>query len=348
MDIIQKMSGRRSTMPTPAQSPAVEKTDPMEQPGMDQLVDEPDLIDMDTPVDGLSLSSTQSLPSSKPSLAKLTLNHPVSFPPSLADKFSSPTRSQTVPSPIKSLESSPISSAKPSWRNSHNFPSLDLATCHANFMERLSPFLARSVARRIVTVKVYAPPTSSSDLYSREIIAQRQFLTNDYGHFTGRLTISPPQNATVPTTWTVTATLPATRNSPAQTVQEEVCFIPERGISLISDFDDTVKHTSILSGARELFRNTFVRNLGDLYVDGVQQWYSSLSEMGVKIHYVSNSPYQCWPIINSFMTTVGLPKGGSVLLKQYSGMIAGMWENAADKKRAGVDSIVRVSLLFII
>jgi phosphatidate phosphatase APP1 len=70
--------------------------------------------------------------------------------------------------------------------------------------------------------------------------------------------------------------------------------------------------------------------------------------MGVNIHYVSNSPYQCWPIINSFMTTVGLPKGGSVLLKQYSGMIAGMWENAADKKRAGVDSIVRVSLLFMI
>lgn len=41
------------------------------------------------------------------------------------------------------------------------------------------------------------------------------------------------------------------------------------------------------------------------------------------------------------MATAGLPRGGSVQLKQYSGMISGIWENAADKKRAGVEGILR-------
>ena len=213
-------------------------------------------------------------------------------------------------------------------------------------MERLAPFIARSVAGRLVTIKVYAPSPNNTDLSSRQIIAQRQFLTNDYGHFMGRLIVSPPQNQTPPETWTVTATLSSTKeDSAAISVREEVKFIPEHGISVISDIDDTVKHTSILSGARELFRNTFVRDLGSMSVDGVREWYSQMIDLGVQIHYVSNSPYQCWPIISSFMTAVGLPRGGSVHLKQYSGMISGIWENAADKKRAGVESIIRVNPL---
>lgn len=206
-------------------------------------------------------------------------------------------------------------------------------------MERLAPFIARSVAGRLVTIKVYAPP-SNSTLDSEQIIAQRQFLTNEHGHFTGRLLVTPPQNATPPETWTVAASL-TTRDVPVS-VQEEVKFIPEHGVSLISDIDDTVKHTSILSGARELFRNTFVRDLGSMSIEGVREWYSELTNMGVQVHYVSNSPYQCWPIIQSYMTVVGLPRGGSVHLKQYSGMISGIWENAAEKKRAGVESIVKV------
>ena len=95
-------------------------------------------------------------------------------------------------------------------------------------------------------------------------------------------------------------------------------------------------------GLENLFRNTFVRDLGSMSIDGVREWYSELINKGVQIHYVSNSPYQCWPIIQSFMTVVGLPRGGSVHLKQYSGMISGIWENAAEKKRAGVETVVKV------
>ena len=206
-------------------------------------------------------------------------------------------------------------------------------------MERLAPFFARPVPGRLVTIKVYTPGEGPLD--SRSIVAQRQFLTNEYGHFTGRLLVSPPQNATPSDSWMVVASV-STRDTPPISVEREVQFIPEHGVSLISDIDDTVKHTSILSGARELFRNTFVRDLSSMSIQGVKEWYSELIDIGVQIHYVSNSPYQCWPIIRSFMTVVGLPGGGSVHLKQYSGMISGIWENAADKKRAGVETIVKV------
>ena len=350
IDIIRRMSGRSST---PTQSPSIEKSNPMDDTSSmlsGEFVDEPDLIDMNTPSGGRSPQSVLSRTSSKvelPSLSRTSSfndspTHSATFPLNGA-RFPSPTRANTVPSrPPSAGGSSPPKSSSSAWKNSHNFPALDLATCHANLMERLAPFIARSVSGRLVTIKVYCPSTSADfpdyDLESRPIIAQRQFLTNEYGHFSGKLIVSPPRNSTPPDTWTITASLSGTE---PKTVQSEVKFIPEHGISLISDIDDTVKHTSILSGARELFRNTFVRDLSSMSIDGVREWYTSLTQMGVQIHYVSNSPYQCWPIIASFMNAVGLPRGGSIQLKQYSGMISGIWENAADKKRAGVEGILR-------
>lgn len=320
MDIVQSLSGRSTPTPSPEPFP------------LDNLVDEPDLIDLNppSPTDAQSIKSFTSSVGEEP-----RLTHSASFPTNM-EKYSPPGRSITLPSNPMSPSSPP---SPKSWKNSHNFPLLDLATCHANLMERLAPFIARSVAGRLVTIKVYAPPSDAA-LDSRQIIAERQFLTNEHGHFKGRLLVSPPQNATPPDTWTVTASL-STREAPIS-VREEVIFIPECGVSLISDIDDTVKHTSILSGARELFRNTFVRDLGSMSIEGVGEWYSGLINNGVQIHYVSNSPYQCWPIIQSFMTTVGLPRGGSVQLKQYNGMISGILENAADKKRAGVETVVKV------
>jgi phosphatidate phosphatase APP1 len=172
------------------------------------------------------------------------------------------------------------------------------------------------------------------------VIAEREFRTNEYGHFSGRLRLRGSWNST-PDTWTVEAALISPKANP-KPVRREVKFVSDTGVSVISDIDDTVKNTAILSGARELFRNTFVRDLGSMAIEGVKEWYEKMIRMGAQVHYVSNSPYQCWPIIQSFMDKVGLPMGGSVHLKQYSGMISGIMENAADKKRAGVDSIIRV------
>jgi hypothetical protein len=78
---------------------------------------------------------------------------------------------------------------------------------------------------------------------------------------------------------------------------------------LISDIDDTIKVAGILAGARTVFRNVFTKNLEELAIKGMDDWYRSLYTRGVRFHYVSNSPFGLLPIINEFLTTARLPEG---------------------------------------
>lgn len=344
MDILEKMSSGMSPFTSPLASTNPSPTEEKSQREFtgyisENMMDDPDLIDLQIITDAESVHSdisTSSAVSDKPR----HITHSTTFSPLMFDKPLLPPRSSTLPPTSPSNSSSPTKLPSPSWKNAHNFPTLDLVQCHSNLMERLAPFFARSVTGRLVTIKVYAP--GNGDLEDGEMIAQRQFLTNENGHFSGKMIVTPFQSITPPQSWTIVASLTPIRGNSPPPAKSQVKFIPQHGLSLISDIDDTVKHTSILSGARELFRNTFVRDLSSMSIEGVKEWYNGLTRMGVSIHYVSNSPYQCWPIIQSFMTMAGLPMGGSVSLKQYSGMISGIWENAADKKRAAVEAIVRV------
>ncbi|KAJ9649443.1 hypothetical protein H2199_000218 [Coniosporium tulheliwenetii] len=121
---------------------------------------------------------------------------------------------------------------------------------------------------------------------------------------------------------------------------EEIIITDPKGVSVISDIDDTIKHSAITSGAREIFRNAFIRELGDLTIEGVREWYCRLAELGVKFHYVSNSPWQIYPILTKFFSLAGLP-AGSFHLKQYSGMFQGIFEPVAERKKGTLDKISR-------
>jgi phosphatidate phosphatase APP1 len=120
---------------------------------------------------------------------------------------------------------------------------------------------------------------------------------------------------------------------------EEVIVTSPKGVSLISDIDDTVKHSAIGSGAREIFRNAFVKELGDLTIDGVREWYNTMRDMGVQLHYVSNSPWQMYPVLTSFFKMAHLPNG-SFHLKQYSGYLQGIFEPVAERKKSSLDRIM--------
>jgi hypothetical protein len=51
--------------------------------------------------------------------------------------------------------------------------------------------------------------------------------------------------------------------------------------------DDTVKHTDILSGPREVFRNVFCRDLNDSCVEGMDELYAQLDREGLSgLHFV--------------------------------------------------------------
>jgi len=57
-------------------------------------------------------------------------------------------------------------------------------------------------------------------------------------------------------------------------------------IRVISDIDDTVKNTGLLSGTRTAFYNVFVRELRENVIPGIGEWYMKMFSRGIRFHYV--------------------------------------------------------------
>ena len=209
-------------------------------------------------------------------------------------------------------------SKRASWNQPADMSATELSVANANLMARLKPFLSNPLISASLTMFFYNDSTSQS----------RSTVTNEAGHFTFRAALD-----FVPTHVRVLAT-------PNLSVTEEVRITEPTGISVISDIDDTIKHSSIGSGAKEIFRNTFIRDLGDLTIEGVREWYTIMADMGVQMHYVSNSPWQLYPVLVGFFAGAGLPKG-SFHLKQYTGMLQGIFEPVAERKKGTLDKILR-------
>jgi phosphatidate phosphatase APP1 len=193
----------------------------------------------------------------------------------------------------------------------------ELAMAHHHLMHRLKPFMTMPLAGTPITIFFFNDEKSQS----------KTVHTNDSGHFNVRASLD-----FIPTNIRVLA-------SEHLSATEPVHITEAKGISLISDIDDTIKHSAIASGAKEIFRNTFIRDLRDLTIQGVKEWYTKLYSMGVKLHYVSNSPWQLYPLLQSYFSLAGLPPG-SFHLKQYSGMLQGIFEPAAERKRNSLERIM--------
>lgn len=232
----------------------------------------------------------------------------------------SPRRQRSGSRASVSQPPSPTISVRPPMNGgaSVDLTEAELAMANANLMARLGPFLTTPLVQLPVTLFFYNDRQSQS----------RTVETNDAGHFSMRAGLD-----FVPTHVRVLA------NEDLSTVQE-IEITEDEGISVISDIDDTIKHSSISLGAREIFRNTFIRDLKGLTVDGVREWYSELHSMGVRFHYCSNSPWQLFPVIATFFGHAGLPPG-SLHLKQYSGMLQGIFEPVAERKKGTLEKILR-------
>ncbi|KAI5283734.1 hypothetical protein KEM52_003255, partial [Ascosphaera acerosa] len=193
----------------------------------------------------------------------------------------------------------------------------DIDRANEELLERLSPFLASPLAEVPITVFFYDAAQSQS----------RTVATNDGGHFYLRASLDfVPTSVRVLALENVSAT-------------ETVNLLEEHGVSVVSDIDDTVKHTGITQGAKEMFRNTFVRAPEGLAVPGVAEWYQALIRAGAKMHYVSNSPWQLYPQIELFFVLAGLPTG-SFHLKRYAGLQE-LFEPTLEKKRGALEMLLR-------
>ncbi|KYK56423.1 actin patch protein [Drechmeria coniospora] len=193
----------------------------------------------------------------------------------------------------------------------------ELAAANANLMARVAPFMTNPLVALPITIFFYNNAKSQS----------RTVLTNDAGHFMVRAPLDfVPTNVRVLANERLSAT-------------QEIHVTEPRGVSLITDIDDTIKHSNISGGAREIFRNTFVRDLDGLTVDGVREWYGRMHELGVCFHYCSNSPWQLFPVLASFFKLGRLPPG-SLHLKQYSGMLQGIFEPVAERKKSTLNRLM--------
>ncbi|KAI8881597.1 hypothetical protein K501DRAFT_324396 [Backusella circina FSU 941] len=117
-----------------------------------------------------------------------------------------------------------------------------------------------------------------------------------------------------------------------------VNLIEPTGISVISDIDDTIKDTKILSGARTVLSKTFfeapqsVEGMSDVYM----AWYSH----GASFHYVSNSPFQLMPMLDKFIRHSQFPPG-SMHLRDESSLLARLVEVPGQAKREAIIDIIK-------
>jgi len=86
----------------------------------------------------------------------------------------------------------------------------------------------------------------------------------------------------------------------------QVLFVPDEGLTVISDIDDTVK-VSHVRDKKALLENTFLKPF--VPAPGMVALYQDLRGKGTTFHYVSSSPWQLYPSLRDFFDRVGLPNG---------------------------------------
>lgn len=212
--------------------------------------------------------------------------------------------------------SPPLSTTQPTTASTE-LTEAELATANANLNARIAPFLTTPFPHQPITVFFYNDSRSQS----------RTVVTNTLGHFSLRAALEfKPTHVRVLAHESLSAV-------------QEVKITESAGVSLISDIDDTIKRSNISGGTREIFRNTFVRELAGLTVDGVKDWYNRMYSMGVGMHYCSNSPWQLYPALTNYFKLSGLPPG-SMHLKAYNGMLQGIFEPVAERKKPVLERIL--------
>ncbi|KAI8993399.1 hypothetical protein BDB01DRAFT_847288 [Pilobolus umbonatus] len=116
-----------------------------------------------------------------------------------------------------------------------------------------------------------------------------------------------------------------------------VDLIDQEGISVISDIDDTIKHTSVLSGARTVLQNTFFNP--SKAVPGMAHTYRTWHQKGASFHYVSNSPYQLVSTLCTFMHNHQFPKG-SMHLQTNTSLLSKLSITPNHSKRNYIHQII--------
>lgn len=121
--------------------------------------------------------------------------------------------------------------------------------------------------------------------------------------------------------------------------ETSVQLIPPRGVTIVSDIDDTIKESSIRD-RRELLANTFLRDFRA--VAGMSRLYQSWQQQGIPVHYVSSSPWQLLPWIDELLQVQQFP-AGSLHLRNFR-LRTHMLQKVIRFRRSGKGAAIRMLL----
>jgi hypothetical protein len=83
-------------------------------------------------------------------------------------------------------------------------------------------------------------------------------------------------------------------------------LLPPRGVSVVSDVDDTIKISQV-ADRHELLSNTFLRPMEP--VPGMPALYQRWAQDGAAVHYVTASPWQIYAPLEEFRAVSRFPTG---------------------------------------
>lgn len=197
----------------------------------------------------------------------------------------------------------------------------------ALFNERLHGFLVAPVARQRLHVTVanqlHVLPrkSKSSGLFSCKLDISRRILQNYRSYGPVSTGDSLPE-------------LQVHCGEGPIATTGSVYLAQDRGISVISDIDDTIKRTDVCNRKRMLQR-TFSEPFES--IPGMSKLYRDWSSSGAMFHYVSSSPWQIFDAIDEFLHIEGFPRG-SMHLKWFRlrDELFKRWSIIRRKSKAGV------------
>lgn len=182
------------------------------------------------------------------------------------------------------------------------------------FKECLKDFWAADNEGEEVTVKFDHDPEGETYSLSGE--------TDDNGLLEGELRLDPERAAAIASAQSPSGAQPAglltltahTRGfSGSASARGVVRLLEPRGLSVVSDIDDTVKVTDIPAGPKVFLRRTFLMDFEA--TEGMRDRYLNVLKRhpdfdNVSFHYVSGSPWQLFRLLHEFLVErEGFPPG---------------------------------------
>ena len=124
----------------------------------------------------------------------------------------------------------------------------------------------------------------------------------------------------------------------SRTFEAEAQLIPEHGLSVISDIDDTIKISEVID-KKALIEHVFFKDYEA--TPGMPEFYAELEKQVAYFHYISASPWQLYPSLKPFVDA-HYPKGSFSLrhFRVTDSSFIRFFRSSMDYKIATISSII--------